>query len=221
MVDDLLGAPFNFRVAALNRVKVQLGGVGAAGHGAGRPAAHANPHAWSAQLNQQGAGGKFNFVGELAVDHAQATGNHDGLVVATRHTRHLLFVLAEIAQQVGPSELVVERSAAQGALGHDLQRAGHVGRPTQGAVPQFGHREARHPRFGFGAASCGALVPNFTASARGSARKRRYRGGMVVGFHLHQHMVGGGLRCVARQAGTIVDGHKALYLMAFHDGGIV
>ena len=44
----------------------------------------------------------------------QAARDHDGLVVAAhRHAAHLLLVLAEVARQVGPAELVVERGAAQ------------------------------------------------------------------------------------------------------------
>ena len=34
-------------------------------------------------------------------------------------------------------------------------------------------------------------------------------------------MVGGGLGCIARQAGTVINGHKALDLMSLHDGGVV
>ena len=137
MVDHLLRPALDLGVAALHRVKVQLRRVGATGHGAGGTAAHANAHAGATQLNQQGARRKFDLVGLRAVNHAQTARNHDGLVVATCHARHLLFVLAEIAQQVGTAKLVVEGRATEWALGHDLQRASHVRGTTQGAVPQL------------------------------------------------------------------------------------
>ena len=105
-----------------------FGGVGAGRHGTGRATAHADAHARAAQLHQQGACREFNFVGEARVDTAQAAGNHDGLVVAAHHPVHHLLVLAEVARQVGPAKLVVESRTAQGALGHDLQRAGDVRR---------------------------------------------------------------------------------------------
>ena len=44
---------------------------------------------------------------------------------------------------------------------------------------------------------------------------------MVVGFNLHQHMVGGLHAVVAWQVFAIVDGLKTLNLVAFHDGGVV
>ena len=58
------------------------------------------------------------------VDHAQATGNHDGLVVTALHgvhaAGHALLVFAEVTQQVGPAKFVVEGCATQGAFDHDL-----------------------------------------------------------------------------------------------------
>jgi hypothetical protein len=89
-----------------------------------------------AQLHQQGAGRELDLVRQAGVDEAQPAGDHDGLVVAAHHARHFLLVLAEVAQQVGPAELVVEGGAAQRPLGHDLQRAGDVRRlAVQGCRP--------------------------------------------------------------------------------------
>ena len=172
MVDNLLRTALDLGVATLHRVKVELGRVGARGHGAGRTAAHTNAHARAAQLDQQRACGEFDFLGELGVNDAQATRDHDGLVVATVHARNGLLVLAEVAQQVGPAELVVERSPAQRAFHHDLQGAGDVLGLAQRAAPEPGHREPRHARLGLGAAPGGALVTDFAARASGCAGKR-------------------------------------------------
>ena len=130
LVDDLLGAALDFGVTALHGVEVQICRIGTGGHGTGRAAAHTDAHARTAELHQQTPGGKCDFVGLAGVDHTQATGNHDGLVVAALHRINVagrsLFVFAEVAQQVGAAELVVERRAAQRAVEHDVQRAGNV-----------------------------------------------------------------------------------------------
>ena len=121
MVDHLLGTALNFGVAALHRIKIQRHAVGTTGQGAGSTAAHANAHARTTQLNQQGAGREFNFVGQFLANHAQATGQHDGLVVAALHPIHHLLVFAKVTQQIGAAKLVVESRATQGAFGHDVQ----------------------------------------------------------------------------------------------------
>jgi hypothetical protein len=81
-VDDFLRAAFHFRVAALDRVEVQVGGVGAGGHRRGGRAAHADAHAGTAQLHQQAADRDVVLVRVLAGDVADAAGDHDRLVVA-------------------------------------------------------------------------------------------------------------------------------------------
>ncbi len=52
-VDHFLRAPLDFRVAALHRIEVEFGGIGAGRHRAGRAAAHADAHARAADLDQQ------------------------------------------------------------------------------------------------------------------------------------------------------------------------
>ena len=147
MVDNLLRPALDLGVAALHRVKVEVGGVGARGHGAGRAAAHADAHAGTAQLDQQTARRKFNFFRLLGVDLPQTARDHDGLVVTAHHAVHRQFVFAEITQQIGPAKLVVEGRATQRALGHDLQRAGDVlgftARLVGHAAPKLGHGETR------------------------------------------------------------------------------
>ena len=130
LVDDFLRTAFDFGVAALHRVKIQRCRVRTRRHRAGRAAAHANTHAGAAELDQQAASREEDFVGQVAVNHAQAARDHDGLVVAALNGVDAagdgLLVFAEIAQQVGATKLVVERCAAQRAFDHDLQRAGNV-----------------------------------------------------------------------------------------------
>ena len=141
LVDDLLGAALDLRVAALHRVKVEVRRVVAGGHGAGGAAAHANAHARAAELDQQRARRKLDLVRLRGIDHAQAAGQHDRLVVAALlglrlrrascvldRVAQALLVLAKVTQQIGPAKLVVERRPAQRPLDHDLQRAGNVRR---------------------------------------------------------------------------------------------
>ena len=191
VVDDLLRAALDLGVAALHRVKVQLGRIGAGGHGAGGAAAHADAHAGAAQLDEQRASGEFDFLRQLGIDHAHTARNHDGLVVTALHAADFLLVFAEVAVQVGAAKFVVERGAAQRAFDHDLQRAGNVLRLAHGATPELGHGKAREARLGLGAAPRGAFVANLAACTRGGAGEGRDGRGVVVRFHLHQHM----LRC--------------------------
>ena len=126
LVDDFLGPAFNFRVAALHGIKVEMRRIGARGHGAGRAAAHADAHAGAAQLDQQRARGKANFVGEPGVNRAHATGQHDGLVVAPALAANGLLVFPKVACQIGSAKLIVEGGAAERTFRHDLKRAGNV-----------------------------------------------------------------------------------------------
>ena len=81
-VDDFLRPALDLGVAALHRIKVEFGRIGAGGHGTGGAAAHANAHAGAAKLDQQTAGRKLDLVRLARVDHAQAAGDHDRLMVA-------------------------------------------------------------------------------------------------------------------------------------------
>jgi hypothetical protein len=82
LVDDFLRAALDLGVAALHRIEVERGGVGAGRHRAGGAAAHADAHARAAHLHEQGAGRELDLVGEVVADRAQAARDHDGLVIA-------------------------------------------------------------------------------------------------------------------------------------------
>ena len=81
LVDDLLRPALDLGIAALHRIKIQLGHIGARGHRARRAAAHANAHARATQLNQQTAGRERQLVRLRRINHTQAASNHDGFVI--------------------------------------------------------------------------------------------------------------------------------------------
>ena len=236
LVDDLLRAALYFRVAALHRVKVQTGRVGARRHGTGRAAAHANAHARAAELDQQCASRKQDFSGQPGVNRAQAAGDHDGLVVTPALAAGGLFKLPKIARQVGPAKFVVEGGASQRAIRHDLQRAGNMlGLAIVLAFggKQSGHGEPRQTRLGFGAAPGRTFVPDLAARTGGRTSKWGNGGRVVVRLDLHQHMgqhgIRGAILLIAVQADSTWTrsrfsyffSHKALNKPTFHDRRVV
>src|SRR5207244_13268587 len=106
------------------------------------------------------------------VDVAHAAGKSDRLVITAPDfvpilAAHFGFETAEIAAQVGPAELVVERGGADRCLEHDLERGGDALRLAGGgAFPellvsrdaQVGHGIADQSRLRLRAAPGGALV---------------------------------------------------------------
>ena len=158
---------------------------------------------------------------------AQTAGNHNRLVVAVNRAVFLRFKGAEIAQEVRAAEFVVERRAAERAVGHDVQRRGDVfgfvvillpRLPETGDL-QVGRGEARQTGFRARAASRCAFVADFAARARGRARKRGDGGGVVVRFHLHDDVR---VFLVEAVCLTLVRIRiKPLDLCAFNHGGIV
>ncbi len=206
-----------------------MGGVAAGGQTRRRAAAQADAHARAAKLHQQRACGKCLFVRHAGIDGAQATGEHDGLVITPDLAVHRLFEHAEVPGKIGTAELVVERRAAQRPVEHDLQRAGGVtglaecfcGRLPRFASarqPQIGDRKPGEPRLGARATAGGALVANLSTGSGGRTGKRRNGGGVIVRFHLHQHMLEPFLCAVAVRGGI---GLPGLHRAAFHHRGIV
>ena len=145
------------------------------------------------------------------VDGAQATGQHDGLVVAAADAVHVggdgLLVFAEIAQQVGSAKFVVESRAAQRALGHDAQRAGDMLGLAERHVallrPELGDGETGQACLGLGAAAGSTFVADFAACAGRRTGEWRDGRGVVMGFDLHQHVVQGATLFVAACTGAI------------------
>src|SRR5437773_8764192 len=101
------------------------------------------------------------------VDIAEASGEHDGLVIAPEHTAHFRFEAAEVAAEIGPAELVVERGGADRPLEHDVERRSEAaGLAGRGAFPgllvagntQIGNRVADEAGLRLRAAAGRALV---------------------------------------------------------------
>ena len=210
-VDHFLTTAFDFRVAALHRVEVQVFGVGTGVHRRRCAATQANQQARAAQLNQQCAFRQFMLVDMVAVDIAQAAGNHDGLVVAAHLAVDFGFKGAEVAGQIGAAKFVVECCAANRAIQHDLQRRGNarrlavglaffaVGFPRVGKVGnvQVGHGKAGQASLRARAATGGAFIADFAARTGGRTRKRRNGGWVVMGFYFHQDMGGFLMKLIA------------------------
>ena len=225
-VDDFLCAALHLGVAALHRIEIQIFGIGTRVHARCRAAAQADQHAGTAQLDQHCAFGQIVFVRVFRLDVANATRQHDGLVVAAHFTVHLFFESAEVACQVGTAEFVVERGAAEGAVDHDLQGSGDtpglavgIGFPWlfKSRNVQVGNRKPGQSRLGFGTGAGGAFVADLTAAAGGCARKRRDGCGMVMRLHLHQGV--GEFSAVGVTA--VFARIEAVDLGALDDGGVV
>ncbi len=134
-------------------------------------------------------------------DVAHAAGDHDGLVVAAAVARVVpgqdALQGAEVTAQLRAAEFVGVGGGADGALQHDLQRAGDAPGGRGLALPglgktgdaQVGHGEAGEPGLGMGTAAGGAFVPDLAAHAGSCTGERGDGGGVVVGLHLH-HQVG-------------------------------
>jgi hypothetical protein len=135
-VDDFLRAALDFRVAALHRGEIEVFGIGTGRHRRSGAAAEADQHAGAAELDEQRAD-REGFILErlLGLDAAQAAGDHDRLVVAAHRAGDVLLVGAEIAGQVRAAEFVVERSGADRAFEHDVERRGDARRAAVGDVP--------------------------------------------------------------------------------------
>ena len=239
-VDDFLRAALDLGVAALHGIEVQVGRIAAHAHAGRGAAAHADAQARTAQLDEQRARRDRVFMSQARIDAAQAAGDHDGLVIAPAH--HVvtpprgLLIRAEIAQQIGPAEFVVEGRAAQGAVDHDRQRRGDAlgqavvigfpglpGRVRKTRQAQMRHGKAGEAGLGLGAAAGGPLVADLAAGAGGSAGERRDGGRVIMRLDLHQRVHGGLAAAIHRaRAGQAGNARlEALRRAAFHDRGVV
>ena len=99
------------------------------------PPPEADEHRWPADDNEAGAGPNEVLLleGVLRPHGSHAAGDHDRLVISTRlcalvADRDLGEQGSEIASGAGTAEFVVERSAANGSLEHNVQAAGYMRR---------------------------------------------------------------------------------------------
>ena len=121
-VDHLLRTAFDFRVASLHRVEIEVFLIGARVHTGGGAAAEPDQHAGAAELNHQSAFRERRLGRVDRSNAADAPGDHDRLVIAADLLPHAALVGTEIAGQIGTPEFVVERGTPDRALEHDLQR---------------------------------------------------------------------------------------------------
>ena len=243
-VDHLLRAALDLGIATLDRVEIELLGVGAGAHAGGCATPKADPHAGAAELDQQRARRQVELGGLVVTNAADAAGDHDRLVIAVASAGDVGFESTEVAHQIRAAELVVERRRAERALDHDRQRTGdpggeavigfacrrpgHIGiaLPCSGGLrqAQVRHREAAQPRLGLGTAASGTLVSNLPAGAGGRAGKRRDRCGMVVGLDLEDRvgqLVGSAELHAKRTLRMIRPRIQPARRTAFEHGGIV
>ena len=121
-IDHLLRAALHFGVAALHRIEIEVGGIGAGRHRRRSAAAHADQHAGPAELDQQHALGQCALLHVDVGDVAHAARDHDRLVIAAPLPVDLELEGPEIAGEIGTPEFVVVRRRADRALGHDRKR---------------------------------------------------------------------------------------------------
>ena len=192
-VDHFLRAPLHLGVAALHRIKIKVGRVLARRHRRRRAAAHADAHAFAAELNQQGARRKRDLVNMCVGHRTNAARDHDGLVIAVHRTVDVLLKRAEVAAKIRATEFIVECCATYRALNHDVERGrnairfadmsgGHFPRLWQARQSQIRRRKSRQTGLWHRAPTGCPLVANFAACTRCSSGKRRNRGGVIVGF---------------------------------------
>src|ERR1051325_8465932 len=127
-------------------------------------------------------------------DIADTAGDHDRLVIAAHILLHALLEGAEVACQVWAAEFVVEGSAPDWTIEHDLQRRSNArGRSDvvsfpgllESGYPQVGYAETGQARFGFCPPACCAFIADFSTRAGCRSRIRRDRSRMIVRLHLH------------------------------------
>ncbi|MNX82168.1 hypothetical protein D3C86_1138850 [compost metagenome] len=232
-VDDFLAATFHFRVFALYRSEVQVRRAGAGGHGGSRAAAQADQHRRAAEHDQLGADDDLAFLDVFFTDVAHAASQHDRLVVAANFVTvrggDRLFEGTEVAGQGRTTEFVVERSAAERAFDHDVQRGNdalrlavrHFPRLFEARDLQVGHGETGQASLWLGAATGRAFVADLATGTGGCARERGNRGRVVVGFNLHQDVhrllhraVLAGFRVREETTGHGADDHRSVVLIS-------
>ena len=121
-IDDFLRAPFHFRIGPLHRIEIQRFLIRTGVHARCGAAAEADQQARPAELNEQRAATEFFLFRMVGVDLADATGDHDRLVVTAHLAIESLFETAKITGEIRPAEFVVERCSADRAVDHNLQR---------------------------------------------------------------------------------------------------
>ena len=225
-VDHLLAAVFHLGVVALHRREIEVGIARPRRHRRRGAAAEPDQHRRSAEHHQQRARRHVALQDVRLADVAEATGDHDRLVVTPHPLAIGLFQRAEVAADGRAAELVVEGGRADRTVEHDLQRRDNSFGLAVAVLPRLlepGHtqvRDAEADEAGLGARAAAnrTFVANLAARASGRAGVRRDRRRVVVRLDLHDDVHG--LIVEGEAAGGRV-GEEALGLRAANDGRVV
>ncbi len=135
-VDDLLRPALDLRVAALHRGEVEFGRAAAAADRGRGAAPQTDEHGRAAEHDQRRPGRDLFLLDMLPPQRAEATCDHDRLVVTAQDGRIVSgctgLEAAEVTEHVRPAELVIEGRRPDGPLEHDRQRRGDALRPPRG-----------------------------------------------------------------------------------------
>ncbi len=232
-VDDFLAATLHLRVFTLYGSEVQVCRAGAGGHGGSGATTQADQHRRAAKHDQLGADDDLAFLDVLFTDVAHAACEHDRLVVTanfiTVRGGDRLFEGTEVASQGRTTEFVVERSAAQRAFDHDVQRGNdalglavrHFPRLFEARDLQVGDGETGQASLGFGTTTGCTFVADLAAGTGGCARERSNRGRVVVRLDFHQDVhrflhraVLAGFRVREETPGHGADDHRSVVLVS-------
>ena len=130
-VEHFLRPSLHFRVAALDGRKVEGFAIAAGAHRARRATTQADQHARPAKLDEQGARReRRSLEGLIGSNVADATGQHDGLVIAAHYSlftrTDTLLVAAKVTAEIRAAKFVVEGRCANRAFEHDVQCRGNA-----------------------------------------------------------------------------------------------
>ncbi len=201
-VNDLLATAFDFRVATLHRVEVEVFAIGTGVHAGCGTAAQTDQEARTAQLDQQGTFRDHVLVNLATLNIAHAAGNHDRLVVTAHLALEHLFEGTEVTGQVGTAKFVVEGGAANRTLQHDIEGRGDARRTAvfrafrsehfpglaEAGDIEVGDGETGQAGFRARTTTGSTFVADLTTGAGRRPRERRNGRRVIVGFHLHQDM---------------------------------
>ncbi len=140
-VDDFLGAALHLRIAALHRGEIELFAARAAALRRRRAAAEADQHRRTAEQDEAAPTGTSPLLHMHAPDVAETARDHDRLVIAAndawRIRRQSLFEAAEVAEDAGAAEFVVEGRCADRPVEHDVERRGDARRTAVVGFPRL------------------------------------------------------------------------------------
>ncbi len=231
-IDDFLRAALHLRIAALDRIEIELFGVHSGIHARGSPAAEPDAHSRSTELHEQGARRQIVLAHLIVADVADTPRDHDRLVITVTPGADLLFVAAKVPEQIRAAELVVERRGADRALDHYRQRVRNARREAEVVLPCVPHAGQAQVRYRKSAQASlrlrptpgGTFIADLATGAGGCTGIGRDRRGMVVRLDL-EYRVRQLIACTVVDAdcagGMVTMRIEARHAAAFEHGGVV